>query len=59
MMQVKHIVNPLQANEVANIRKRSANFDVRQISYREMFRKIPPFLYSCDEPYGYIDEVSI
>ena len=54
----KQQVAPLQANEVVNIRRKSADFDVRQHKFRETFRKIPPFFYTCDEPYGYLDEVS-
>ena len=55
---VKQTVAPLQANEVANIRKKSASFDVRQHKFRELFRKIPPFFYNCEDPYGQIDSVS-
>ena len=47
---------PLQANEVANIRKRSADFDVRQHQFREEFRKIGPFLYNCEDPYDFLDK---
>ena len=54
---VKQQVAPLQANEVANIRKKSADFDVRQHKFREEFRKIPPFMYSCEEPYDHLDVV--
>ena len=53
----KQQVAPLQANEVANIRKKSADFDVRQHKFREEFRKIPPYSYSCEEPYQHLDEV--
>ena len=49
---VKQQVAPLQANEVSNIRKKSANFDVRQHELRERFRKIPPFRYDCLEHSG-------
>ena len=56
---VKQQVAPLQANEVANIRKRSADFDVRQHKFREEFRKIGPFLYSCDDPYDFLDKYHI
>ena len=54
----KQQVAPLQANEVANIRKKSADFDVRQHKFREEFRKIPPYSYSCEEPYQHLDVVS-
>ena len=52
---VKQQVAPLQANEVANIRKSSARFDVRQHEFREEFRKIDPFTYTCEEPYEILD----
>jgi len=55
---VKQMVAPLQANEVANIRKKSASFDVRQHKFREIFRKIAPFFYNCEDPYEQIDGVS-
>ena len=53
----KQQVAPLQANEVANIRKKSAGFDVSQHKFREKFRQIPPFKYNCDEPYVSLDKV--
>jgi dynein heavy chain len=53
---VKQQVAPLQANEVANIRKKSATFDVQQHEFREEFRKIPPVMYKCEEPYDYLDK---
>ena len=56
---VKQQVAPLQANEVANIRKKSANFDVRQFEFRENFRSIKPFRYSCENAYEHLDKVSI
>jgi len=55
---MKQHVAPLQANEVANIRKRTAAFDVRQHEFREGFRKIKPLLYSCPNAYDLIDEVN-
>ena len=53
---VKQQVAPLQANEVANIRKTSARFDVRQHEFREEFRKIGPFWYNCQDPYEQLDK---
>ena len=38
-MQAKQQVGPLQTNEVANIRRKTAAFDVEQYSFREGFRK--------------------
>ncbi|VEL25186.1 unnamed protein product [Protopolystoma xenopodis] len=55
---VKQAVAPLQNNEVSNIRRKCATFDVAQHTFRERFRKISAFLYSCEEPYAAIDEVS-
>ncbi|XP_013068368.2 dynein beta chain, ciliary [Biomphalaria glabrata] len=53
---VKQQVAPLQANEVTNIRKKSASFDVNQYKFRERFRVIPPFKYECDKPYEHLDK---
>ena len=54
---MKQHVAPLQASEVANIRKRTAGFDVRQHDFREEFRKMKPMLYSCTDVYDLINEV--
>ena len=56
---MKQQVAPLQANEVSNIRKKSATFDVRQHTFREDFRKMKAFLYACTEPYDLIDLVCL
>ena len=56
---MKQQVAPLHANEVANIRKKSANFDVRQHEFRETFRKINAFKYTCEDPYEQLDAVSL
>nr|VZI28891.1 unnamed protein product [Spirometra erinaceieuropaei] len=53
---VKQVVAPLQNEEVANIRRRGAAFDVAQHKAKEAFIKIPPFDYSCEEPYKHLDE---
>jgi len=55
---VKQQVAPLQANEVANVRKKAAAFDTQQHFYREQFRKGAPFWYNCTNPYEEIDKVS-
>ncbi|CAH1795230.1 unnamed protein product [Owenia fusiformis] len=52
---VKQQVAPLQANEVNNIRRKCASFDVQQHEYREKFRKISAFQYSCETPYDELD----
>jgi dynein heavy chain len=54
---VKQQVAPLQANEVANIRRTSARSDVNQHTFREKFRKIEPFRYDCGKAYKLIDSV--
>ena len=56
---MKQQVAPLQANEVANIRKRTAAFDVRQHEFREDFRKMKPMMYACPGAYDLIDEVKL
>ncbi|KAK6170907.1 hypothetical protein SNE40_019193 [Patella caerulea] len=52
---VKQQMAPLQANEVANIRRKSASFDVEQHKFREKFRSIKPFRFDCEQPYEYLD----
>ena len=54
----KQQVAPLHANEVSNIRKKSATFDVEQHKFREKFRQIPPFRYNCECPYQDLDRVN-
>ena len=56
---VKQQVAPLLANEVTNIRKKSATFDTSQHKFRETFRAIPPFKYACENPYDHLDMVSV
>ena len=51
----KQQVAPLQTNEVGNIRRKSASFDVLQHEFREKFRSIGPFFYNCTTPYEEID----
>lgn len=42
---VKQHVAPLQANEVACLRRKCTSFDVEQHAFREDFRKNGPFRY--------------
>ena len=56
-MQAKQQVGPVQTSEVANIRRKTATFDVEQYTFRENFRKEAPFLYDSERPYGKLDEV--
>ena len=56
-ISIKQQVAPLQANEVANIRRKLGEFDVRQHEFREDFRKISAFAYNCANPYDELDKV--
>lgn len=58
-VSVKQDVAPLQAQEVNILRRKLANFDVRQHEFREKFRKTAPFAYEADVVYARIDRVSI
>ncbi|CAH2292037.1 dynein heavy chain 9, axonemal [Pelobates cultripes] len=52
---VKQQVAPLQANEVALLRRKCASFDVQQHSFREKFRKEAPFRFDSISPYLMLD----
>ncbi|XP_077979817.1 dynein beta chain, ciliary-like [Glandiceps talaboti] len=52
---VKQQVAPLQANEVAIIRRKCTTFDVKQHEFREGFRKTAPFRFDSTEPYISLD----
>ncbi|XP_043925657.1 dynein axonemal heavy chain 9 [Protopterus annectens] len=52
---VKQHVSPLQANEVAILRRKCAAFDVEQHVFRERFRKEAPFRYNSSNPYIMLD----
>jgi dynein heavy chain, axonemal len=56
-MTAKQQVAPLQTNEVANIRRKTASFDVEQYNFRERFRQEAPFKYDSEMPYDKIDHV--
>jgi len=58
-LTIKQQVAPLQATEVANIRRKLATFDVRQHDFRDEFRKLVAFHYSCSNPYEEMDKVII
>ncbi|KAG8446024.1 hypothetical protein GDO86_013774 [Hymenochirus boettgeri] len=53
---VKQHVAPLQANEVALLRRKCATFDVEQHKFRESFRKEAPFRFDSDSPYKMLDD---
>uniref|UniRef100_G3NCH8 Dynein, axonemal, heavy chain 9 n=1 Tax=Gasterosteus aculeatus aculeatus TaxID=481459 RepID=G3NCH8_GASAC len=52
---VKQQVAPLQAIEVASLRRRCASFDVQQHTYREHFRKSGPFRFDDANPHQMLD----
>ena len=47
----KQKVATLQANEVAQIRRKITAFDVRQHEFRDIFRAIQAFMSTCEKPY--------
>ena len=49
----------MQTNEVSNIRRKTASFDVYQYNFREEFRKKAPFLYASDDPYEKLNKCHI
>uniref|UniRef100_A0A8C2C4N6 AAA+ ATPase domain-containing protein n=1 Tax=Cyprinus carpio TaxID=7962 RepID=A0A8C2C4N6_CYPCA len=53
---VKQHVAPLQAGEVANLRRKCAAFDVDQHTFREQFRKKDFFRFDCVNPHEMLDE---
>ena len=56
MVTVKQEVAPIQAVEVADIRRKCTSFDVRQHEHRELFRKLPIFNFDAQNPYIGINE---
>ncbi|XP_072311900.1 dynein axonemal heavy chain 9 [Eucyclogobius newberryi] len=48
---VKQQVAPLQAVQVADLRRQCASFDVEQHTFREHFRHDGPFRFDCQTPY--------
>ncbi|XP_014668470.1 PREDICTED: LOW QUALITY PROTEIN: dynein beta chain, ciliary-like [Priapulus caudatus] len=52
---IKQHMAPLQANEVAILRRKSANFDVRQHEFREKYRVNAIFRYDCGDTYPRLD----
>ena len=57
-MQAKQQVAPLQTNEVGNLRRKIASFDVEQYNFREGFRQEAPFKYDSQNPYNKLDQVN-
>ena len=56
---MKQDVAPLQVEEVSNLRRKLATFDVRQHEFRESFREKAPFAYAATHPYVRINRVSL
>ncbi|KAM4623876.1 dynein axonemal heavy chain 9 isoform 1-T1 [Polymixia lowei] len=52
---VKQQVGPLQASEVASLRRKCASFDVEQHTFRENFHKHGPFRFDSEDPYQMLD----
>nr|XP_029540762.1 LOW QUALITY PROTEIN: dynein heavy chain 9, axonemal [Oncorhynchus nerka] len=52
---VKQQVAPLQASEVAGLRRKCASFDVEQHAFRESFRKNGPFRFDSENPYAMLN----
>uniref|UniRef100_T1IU37 Dynein beta chain, ciliary n=1 Tax=Strigamia maritima TaxID=126957 RepID=T1IU37_STRMM len=57
-LSVKQFVAPLQATEVANIRKKATAFDLNQHEYREQFRAYDVFRFDCTNPYRMLDKIN-
>eukprot|EP00058_Branchiostoma_floridae_P010281 XP_002595769.1 hypothetical protein BRAFLDRAFT_200305 [Branchiostoma floridae] len=56
---VKQAVAPLQANEVAILRRRCGQFDIKQHEFREKFRQQPFLRYDAKNPYEVLDTIQI
>ena len=55
----KPVVAPLQANEVAIIRKKCSSFDVKQHEFRELFRRTAPLAYNSSNAYARLDRLHV
>lgn len=58
LVVMKQNVAPLQAEEVNNLRRKLATFDVRQHEFRESFRQKAPFAFTATHSYVRINRVS-
>lgn len=54
----KQLVAPLQANQVNQIRRRIALFDIRVGMYRDKFKRLPFFNWNCLKVYDVIDKAN-
>ncbi|XP_058960986.2 dynein beta chain, ciliary-like [Pocillopora verrucosa] len=55
---VKQQVAPLQASEVAIIRRKCGQFDIKQHEFREDFRKTAPFQFDSKNYYDRLDKAN-
>ncbi|KAL0984038.1 hypothetical protein UPYG_G00136240 [Umbra pygmaea] len=53
---VKQQAAPLQASEVAALRRKCITFDVEQLAFREHFRRNGPFSFDSEKPYVMLDK---
>ncbi|XP_075889814.1 dynein axonemal heavy chain 9 isoform X2 [Nelusetta ayraudi] len=53
---VKQQVAPLQAIEMAGLRRKCASFDVEQHTFRESFRTGGPFRFDSERPYQMLED---
>uniref|UniRef100_A0A6I8PBB0 Dynein axonemal heavy chain 17 n=1 Tax=Ornithorhynchus anatinus TaxID=9258 RepID=A0A6I8PBB0_ORNAN len=59
VVTVKQRVAPLQASEVAALRRQCASFDVEQHGFRERFRRHAPFRYDSECPHAILDAMHV
>lgn len=57
-LTTKQAVAPMQASQVNAIRRRIALFDIRQAMYKDNFKKLPFFLWSCKDVYALLDKTN-
>ncbi|XP_018562388.1 dynein beta chain, ciliary-like [Anoplophora glabripennis] len=55
----KQTVAPLQAMQVNAIKRRINLFEIRQSMYRDQFKKMPFFLWSCPNVYSKLDKTNM
>ncbi|GAA6224990.1 dynein heavy chain 11, axonemal-like isoform X1 [Lates japonicus] len=55
-LKVRHEVAPMQNAEVMVLRRRCMAFEVKQTTFREMFRATAPFSYNAEHPYTSLDK---
>lgn len=54
----KQLVAPLQALQVNAIKRRINLFEIRQSMYREQFKKLPFYNWSCENVYKVLDKTN-